>query len=147
LADGSALGLSLVRKKKGKRSEGGFGRGFIGWCCAAEREREGVRPAIDRRCCLHAPSGTLGRMAASTPVARRGVAGESQQGRRGQRAAYQGATWGGEERRRVGEQLEKRPVKRRGHGHETEQGEGLEVEEKGRSMIFQKYKDFTVKLR
>jgi hypothetical protein len=30
---------------------------------------------------------------------------------------------------------------------EVEQGEGLEVEDKGRPVIFQKYKDSTVKLR
>jgi hypothetical protein len=83
LADDSALGLSLVRKKKGKGSEGGFGRGFIEWRSAAEREREGAWPATDRwRRCL-APSGSLGRVAASAPAAQRGGAGKGQQGLRG----------------------------------------------------------------
>jgi hypothetical protein len=46
-ADGSVLSLSLVRKKKGKGSERGFGRGFIGWRNAVKRERVGARPATD----------------------------------------------------------------------------------------------------
>jgi hypothetical protein len=46
-ADGSALGLALMRKKKGEVSEGSFCRGFIEWCRAAERETLGVRPTTD----------------------------------------------------------------------------------------------------
>jgi hypothetical protein len=41
------LSLSLVRKKKGKGSERGFGRGFIGSRSAVKRERVGARPATD----------------------------------------------------------------------------------------------------
>jgi hypothetical protein len=82
-ADGSVLSLSLMRKKKGKGSERGFGRGFIGWRSVVKRERVGAWPATDQRRRRRAPSGTLGRVAASAPAARRGGAGESQQGRRG----------------------------------------------------------------
>jgi hypothetical protein len=82
-ADSSVLSLSLVRKKKkGKGSERGFGRGFIGWRSAVKRERVGARPATDRRRRRCATLGTLGRVATSAPAARRGGAGESQQGRR-----------------------------------------------------------------
>jgi hypothetical protein len=77
--DGSALGLALVRKKKGEVSEGSFSQGFIEWCRAVERERVGARPTTDRRRRHRAPSGTLGRVAASAPAAQRGGAVESQQ--------------------------------------------------------------------
>jgi hypothetical protein len=37
--DGSALGLTLVRKKIGEVGEGSFSRGFVDGYRAAERER------------------------------------------------------------------------------------------------------------
>jgi hypothetical protein len=76
----------LVRKKRGEVSESSFGRGFIEWCHAAERERVGARPTTDGQRCRRAPSGTLGRVAASAPAAQRGGAGESQQELRERRA-------------------------------------------------------------
>jgi hypothetical protein len=85
-ADGSALGLTLVRKKRGEVSESSFDRGFIEWCRVAERERVGARPTTDRRHRCRASSGTLDRVAASAPAAQRGRAGESQQELRERRA-------------------------------------------------------------
>jgi hypothetical protein len=80
---GGWLGARLVAREEEEREEkrGRLRSGFYRVAqCGREGEREGTRPAKDRRRRRRAPSGTHGRVAASALAARRGRAGKSQQG-------------------------------------------------------------------